>query len=89
MESAGTLLCPIECINTACQQPDFIERNGAWIVTVTGMWAACIGGVLTYFLKSRCSRIRCCGVECNRSVLNNLETQTIHTTGVGVTNSNV
>ena len=50
-------------------EPDFVERNGAWLLSVLGVVSACVGGVLTYFLKSRCSRIRCCGVECERDVL--------------------
>ena len=50
--------------------PDFIERNGAWLLSVLGVTTACVSGVLAYFLKSRCSRIKCCGVECERDVLN-------------------
>ena len=52
-----------------CPQPDFIERNGAWLITVIGMFTGCFGGVLTYFLKSRCHRIKCLCVECDRSVV--------------------
>ena len=52
-----------------CQERDFIERNGTWLLTVTGMFAACIGGLLTYFLKSRCYFIRCCGSECRRDTV--------------------
>ena len=29
--------------------------------------------LLQYLLHSRCSRIRCCGVECDREVLKNKE----------------
>lgn len=63
------IVCPLECINRACPQPDFIERNGTWLLTLIGMWAACFGALLTYFLKSRCKRISCCGVSCDRDVL--------------------
>lgn len=59
--------CPIDCVNSGCPQPDFIERNGAWVLTIAGMGAACVGTVLTYFLKSRCRKIRCCGLECDRT----------------------
>lgn len=52
----------------ACPSPDFLERNGTWVLTVVGMLVTCWGGVLTYFLKSRCSKITCCGMECIRDV---------------------
>ena len=52
-----------------CPSPDFLERNGTWLLTVVGMVVACFGGVLTYFLKSRCKRIKCLGVECVREVV--------------------
>ena len=64
-----TELCPIECINQACSQPDFIERNGTWLLTVIGVFTTCFGGMLTYFLRSRCRKVRCFGVECERDVL--------------------
>jgi len=46
--------------------PDFIERNGTWLLGVLGIFATCVGGMFTYFLKSRCTRIRLCGSECTR-----------------------
>ncbi len=49
--------------------PDFIERNGAWLLSVFGIISACISGMLVYFLKSRCRTIKCCGMECERDVL--------------------
>ena len=60
--------CP-RCNPCNCPDPDFIERNGAWLLTVIGMFAACAGGVFTYFLKSRCRNIKCWGLECQRDVL--------------------
>jgi hypothetical protein len=51
-------------------EPDFVERNGAWLLSVLGVVTACMSGILAYFLKSRCSRIKCCGIECERDVLN-------------------
>jgi hypothetical protein len=50
-------------------EPDFIERNGAWVLTIVGMFITCLSGVLVYFLKSRCTTIKCCGFECQRDVL--------------------
>ena len=58
--------CPIECVGIGCPQPDFIERNGAWLLTVLGVLMGCFGGLLTYFLKSRCHKISCCGVVLDR-----------------------
>ena len=51
-------------------EPDFVERNGAWLLSVLGVLTACVSGILAYFLKSRCSHIKCCGVEITRDVLN-------------------
>jgi len=46
--------------------PDFIMRNGGWLITVIGLFSACVGAVLTYFLKSRCSEVKCLGLYCKR-----------------------
>jgi hypothetical protein len=61
--------CPIECVGVGCPQPDFIERNGAWLLTVVGVVVGCFGGLLSYFLKSRCSKIKCCGLQLERQVV--------------------
>ena len=61
--------CPIECINKACPDPDFLERNGAWLLSVIGIVLGCFAGLLSYFLKSRCKRINCMGVVCDREVV--------------------
>lgn len=56
-------------MTTEVYHPDFIERNGAWLLTVFGILGACVSGMFVYFLKSRCSSIKCCGMECQRDVL--------------------
>lgn len=61
--------CPIECVRSACPDPDFVEKNGAWLLTVIGVFATCIGTVFAYLLKSRCKTIKCCGVACDRDVV--------------------
>lgn len=61
-------LCPVHCVNAGCPQPDFIERNGTWLLTVLGVVAGCLASVLTYFLRSRCKTIRCFGLSCDREV---------------------
>lgn len=61
--------CPIECVRSACPDPDFIEKNGTWLLTVIGVLVACVGTTLTFFLKSRCKKIKCCGLACDRDVV--------------------
>jgi hypothetical protein len=61
----GTV-CPIECLDIVCREPDFFEKHGAWLIaSITGI----IGMLLTYFVKSRCKRINCLGVSCVRDVV--------------------
>ena len=50
-------------------EPDFIERNGTWLLTVLGVVSSCFAGLLVYALKSRCTRIKLCGAECDRDVI--------------------
>lgn len=50
--------------------PDFIERNGTWLLSLVGIVVTCFSGLLAYFLKSRCQTIKCWGCECQRDVLN-------------------
>lgn len=69
--------CPIECVRSACPETDFLEKHGAWVLTVVGLGAACIGTVLTYFLKSRCSHIECCGLKLDREVVSVKEMKSI------------
>ena len=38
-------------------------------MTAIGAGAALVGVVLQFILKSRCTRLRCCGIECDRDVL--------------------
>lgn len=43
--------------------------NATFILTMTGMIGTGFGVLLTYFLKSRCSKIKCCCVECERDTI--------------------
>ena len=63
------VVCPIECVKSACPDADFIEKNGTWLLTIIGLISACVGSVFAYFLKSRCKRIYCCGMGCDREVV--------------------
>jgi hypothetical protein len=49
--------------------PDFIERNGTWVLSVLAVLVGCGGTLLAFCLKSRCRNIKCCGAECDRDVL--------------------
>ena len=60
--------CPA-CNPCNCPDPDFIERNGTWLLGMVGIVATCVGGMFTYFLKSRCTSIKCLGQECIREVV--------------------
>ena len=48
---------------------DFIERNGTWLLSMVGVLGGCLTGVLAYVLKSRCKRISCFGLSCDREVV--------------------
>ena len=50
-------------------EPDFVERNGSWILTVVGIFSSCCAASFVYLLKSRCTKIKCFCVECDRAVL--------------------
>ena len=63
------VVCPIACVRQGCPTPDFLERNGPWLLTVIGLLTGCIATMLSYFLKSRCKNIKCCGAECVREVV--------------------
>ena len=47
----------------------FIEVNGTWVLSFTAVLSACISGTLVYFLRSRCTRIKCGCIECIRQPL--------------------
>ena len=64
--------CPIECIdrNLICESsPDFLEKHGSFFLTLFGVFTGVAGLVLTYFLKSRCTEIKCFGMFCRRKPL--------------------
>jgi hypothetical protein len=50
---------------------DWLERNSTFLLTLFGMIGGCMGSMMVYFLKSRCSEIKlCCGaVSCIRQPL--------------------
>ena len=60
-------------------EPDFIERNGGWILSMVGMFGTCLTGCFVYLLKSRCRTIQCLGVRIERDVVH-LESGTLQVT---------
>ena len=41
----------------------------SFIIACIGIACGALGGVLTCALRSRCSKIKCCCIECDRQVL--------------------
>lgn len=64
-----SIVCPVECIRTGCPEPDFLERNSAFLLTVFAGLTGLVGVCLTYFLKSRCKNISTPCLSCDRDVL--------------------
>ena len=61
-----SVVCPIAWVQ---EDRDFLSQNGAWLLSVIGLGTTCIGVVLTYFLKSRCKHLECCGIVMDRDVV--------------------
>ena len=49
--------------------PDFLQKHGAWVLTIVGVGSACLGTMFAYFLKSRCKKLRFGCIECDREVI--------------------
>ena len=47
----------------------FIKENSEFLLIVIGAVSAICGGCFAFILKSRCTRISCCGVVIDRDVL--------------------
>lgn len=58
--------CPVHCVNIACSQPHFIQENESFILTLIGIFGGGLGVLLSYFLKSRCTRIKLGCIRCER-----------------------
>jgi len=64
------IVCPLECINRdlICESPsDWLEKHSTFVITLFGLLGGGATMLLTYFLKSRCKKIKCCGFECDRT----------------------
>tara|TARA_R110001592_G_scaffold195998_2_gene443701 strand:+ start:44 stop:217 length:174 start_codon:yes stop_codon:yes gene_type:complete len=47
--------------------------TGAELVALIAVIGTSLSGCLTTLFHSRCSKIKCCGVECDREVINSKE----------------
>jgi hypothetical protein len=65
--------------------PGFIEKNGTFVLTFVGIISTGIGIVLSYFLKSRCTEIKCFGISCKRRPIE-LSVDDVEITSASVTN---
>lgn len=48
---------------------DFIQQNGAFLLTVLGIVSAGCTGLSVYMIRSRCTRISCLCGSCERDVV--------------------
>ena len=58
--------CPIECVRSACPEDDWLQKHSGFVITMVGVLGGGLGVLLSYFLKSRCTKIKCCGLSCDR-----------------------
>jgi hypothetical protein len=70
------VLCPVECLNYDAD--DFLTKHSTFMLTLVGSLSACLGVVMSYFLKSRCSRINIGCISCDRVP----PTETVNTVNV-------
>ena len=47
----------------------FLEKHEGWTITMVGFVGTGLGVLLSFFLRSRCTKIRCCGLSCDRTPL--------------------
>ena len=53
-------LCPMHCINVGCPQPSFLQLHETFVLSIVGIGGSALGILLSYFLKSRCRKIKVC-----------------------------
>jgi len=57
------IFCPIECVK---DDVHFIKQNETFLLTITATISGIVGLLLSSCLKSRCSSIKCWGLNCIR-----------------------
>tara|TARA_R110000822_G_scaffold18498_1_gene61111 strand:- start:472 stop:723 length:252 start_codon:yes stop_codon:yes gene_type:complete len=53
-------LCPMHCINASCKDPTFLQLHETFVISIVGIGGSALGIMLSYFLKSRCRKIKVC-----------------------------
>ena len=48
---------------------EFVSENQAFLLTAAGVFFSALGACGMCILKSRCTRIACCGLEITRDVI--------------------
>ncbi len=66
MAENDNILCPVSCVRSACPEPDWLEKHETFVLTVVATLSATIGVMFSFFLKSRCTKIKCFGFACDR-----------------------
>ena len=61
-----SVVCPIQCVKSGCEDKDFLEKHSTFVMTALSLVGAGLTVLLTFCLKSRCSRVRCCGLSFER-----------------------
>ena len=63
---SSEVICPLSCVKSGCPtDPDFLEKHSTFVLTFCGILGTGVTVILTYFLKSRCKKIKFCGIEAN------------------------
>ena len=62
------------------ESSEFVQRNSAFLLTAFGLLGGAIAMCLSCVLKSRCSRIKACCVECDRDVVSEAELRNVEVT---------
>jgi hypothetical protein len=58
------IVCPVECLTFDAD--DWLTKHSTFALTLIGSLSACLGVVMSYFLKSRCSKISIGCISCDR-----------------------
>ena len=61
--------CHPDCVKLGCDQPDWLEKHNVTLVSLIGVGSGILGLLLNHILKSRCKKISCFGVSCDRDVV--------------------
>jgi hypothetical protein len=64
------ITCPLKCMNrdVICESPpDWLEKHSTFLLTFIGAVGGAISVLLAYCIKSRCKKIKCFGIECDRT----------------------